>query len=119
MVPLTERRCRPCDGGVAPLSFVDAAALKNQLSESWLLVDSGRLEKEYKFKNFRRALDFTNRIGEIAEQEGHHPDIYLAWGKVRLILWTHAADGLTENDFIFAAKSDMAFDAMTRKAAFG
>jgi 4a-hydroxytetrahydrobiopterin dehydratase len=64
------------------------------------------LEKEYKFKNFREALDFTNRVGELAEEQGHHPDIYLAWGKVRLTVWTHKIDGLSESDFVLAAKAD-------------
>ena len=61
---------------------------------------------EYKFKNFRQALDFTNRVGELAEEQGHHPDIYLSWGRVKLKIWTHKINGLTESDFIFAAKVD-------------
>ena len=64
------------------------------------------LEKEYEFADFRQALDFTNRVGELAETQGHHPDIYLAWGRVRLTIWTHKIDGLTESDFILAAKAD-------------
>ncbi|MGA8018147.1 MAG: 4a-hydroxytetrahydrobiopterin dehydratase [Desulfobacterales bacterium] len=62
--------------------------------------------REYKFKNFRQALDFTNRVGELAEEQGHHPDIYLSWGRVKLKIWTHKINGLTESDFIFAAKVD-------------
>jgi len=89
------------------------------LSGDWLLVEGSRLEKEYKFKNFRRALEFVNRVGEIAEREGHHPDVYLSWGKVRLSLWTHVAAGLTENDFILAAKSDRAFEEMAKRAMSG
>jgi 4a-hydroxytetrahydrobiopterin dehydratase len=65
------------------------------------------LEKEYKFKDFRQALDFTNKVGELAESQGHHPDIHLAWGKVKLSIWTHKIDGLTESDFVFAAKADL------------
>jgi 4a-hydroxytetrahydrobiopterin dehydratase len=64
------------------------------------------LEKDYRFKNFREALEFTKRVGEMAETQGHHPDIYLAWGKVRITVWTHKIDGLTESDFVFAAKAD-------------
>jgi 4a-hydroxytetrahydrobiopterin dehydratase len=84
------------------------AGLAAELGEAWKVVDEHHLRKTYKFKNFREALQFTNRVGEIAEAEGHHPDIYLAWGKVRLEVWTHKVDGLTENDFIFAAKADAA-----------
>ena len=69
------------------------------------MVDEHHLERELRFKDFRAALDFTVRVGELAEQQGHHPDIYLAWGKVKLTIWTHKIDGLTESDFIFAAKA--------------
>ena len=71
-----------------------------------MVIDEHHLEKKYKFSNFRQALAFTNQVGELAETEGHHPDIYLAWGKVKLTVWTHKIDGLTESDFIFAAKVD-------------
>lgn len=70
------------------------------------MVDEHHLEKTYPFKDFREALAFTNRVGELAENQGHHPDIYLAWGKVQLKIWTHKIDGLTESDFVFAAKAD-------------
>ncbi len=70
------------------------------------MVDEHHLEKEYAFDDFRHALDFTNRVGELAERQGHHPDVYLAWGKVKLTLWTHKIDGLTESDFVFAAKAE-------------
>jgi 4a-hydroxytetrahydrobiopterin dehydratase len=74
-------------------------------------VDEHHLEKEYKFRNFQEALDFTNHVGELAERQNHHPDIYLAWGKVRLTIWTHKIDGLTESDFVFAAKADQCLPA--------
>lgn len=70
-------------------------------------MDEHHLEKEYRFRNFQEALDFTNKVGAIAQEEGHHPDIYLAWGLVKLSLWTHKIDGLSENDFILAAKCDL------------
>jgi 4a-hydroxytetrahydrobiopterin dehydratase len=70
------------------------------------VIGEHHLEKEYRFKDFRSALAFTNGVGELAEAQGHHPDIYLAWGKVRITVWTHKIDGLTESDFIFAAKTD-------------
>jgi 4a-hydroxytetrahydrobiopterin dehydratase len=76
------------------------------LGGGWKAVAGHHLEKEYSFADFKQALDFTNKIGEIAEHQGHHPDIYLAWGKVRLTIWTHKIDGLTESDFILAAKAD-------------
>lgn len=78
------------------------------LGNDWRLVDQHHLEKEYRFRNFRDALEFTNRVGELAEQQGHHPDIHLAWGMVKLQVWTHKINGLTESDFVFAAKADQA-----------
>ncbi len=80
--------------------------LLEKLGNRWQVVDEHHLEKEYKFKDFRQALDFTNKVGELAEAQGHHPDIYLAWGRVKLTVWTHKIDGLTESDFVFAAKAD-------------
>lgn len=76
------------------------------LDGGWQVVDDHQLEKEYTFKNFREALDFTNRVGELAESVGHHPDILLAWGRVKLTIWTHKIDGLFSADFVFAAKAD-------------
>jgi len=80
------------------------------LGGNWRAVDDHHLENEYRFKNFRQALDFTNRVGELAEDVGHHPDIYLAWGKVKLTVWTHKIDGLHQADFVFAAKADRALE---------
>jgi len=76
------------------------------LGNGWQVVDNHHLEKEYKFKDFRQALDFTYLMGEMAEQQGHHPDIFLSWGKVRLAIWTHVIKGITESDFILANKAD-------------
>jgi 4a-hydroxytetrahydrobiopterin dehydratase len=76
------------------------------LGGEWQVVDDHHLEKEYRFKDFREALDFTNRVGELAESVAHHPDILLAWGRVKLTVWTHKIDGLHEADFVFAAKAD-------------
>ena len=106
MSELSEKECVPCKGGVPPLQGPELAALLEQLGGGWKAVDEHHLEKEYKFKNFREALDYTNKVGELAEAQGHHPDILLMWGKVRLTIWTHKIDGLTESDFIFAAKAD-------------
>ena len=104
--PLAGRECIPCRGGVPPLKGEPLRTLAEQLGAGWQVVDEHHLEKEYRFKDFRAALEFTNRVGELAERVGHHPDIHLAWGKVKLVVWTHKIDGLAEADFVFAAKVD-------------
>lgn len=106
MSKLATRKCVPCKGNVPPLKGEELEALEKQLHSDWKVVDGHHLERELKVDDFRAALELTNQVGELAEQEGHHPDIYLAWGKVRLEVWTHKIDGLTESDFIFAAKVD-------------
>jgi 4a-hydroxytetrahydrobiopterin dehydratase len=103
---LAKLECVPCKGGVPPLKGVGIDDLLAKLGGDWRVVDEHHLEKEYRFKNFRQALDYTNRVGELAEAVGHHPDICLAWGKVQLTIWTHKIGGLSESDFIFAAKAD-------------
>src|SRR5512135_1813814 len=103
---LAQKQCTACQGGVPPLRGNELARLAEELGGVWRVVAERQLEKEYRFKNFREALDFTNKVGELAEAQGHHPDIYLAWGKVKLTIWTHKIDGLTESDFVLAAKAD-------------
>lgn len=103
---LTKKSCVPCKGGVPPLKGETLATLFNQLKKGWQVVDEHHLEKTYLFRDFKEALAFTNKVGELAEREGHHPDIYLAYGKVKISLWTHKIDGLSESDFILAAKCD-------------
>ena len=103
---LAEKECVPCKGGLPPLKGSDLTRLASQLKGGWQVVNEHHLEREFKFNNFRDALAFTNKVGELAEAQGHHPDIYLAWGKVKITLWTHKIDGLTESDFIMAAKLD-------------
>jgi 4a-hydroxytetrahydrobiopterin dehydratase len=105
---LAEKTCKPCQGGEKPLQGEALRTFQKQLGEGWNVVDEHHLQKDYRFGDFREALDFTNRIGAMAEEQGHHPDIYLAWGQVQLKVWTHKIDGLTESDFIFAAKADEA-----------
>ncbi len=105
---LAAKNCVPCRGGVPPLKGEEMRRLLEQLGNDWTVVDDHHLEKNYKFKDFAEALGFTNRIGAIAEEQGHHPDIYLAWGKVGVTIWTHKINGLTESDFVFAAKCDEA-----------
>jgi 4a-hydroxytetrahydrobiopterin dehydratase len=106
MNALAKKQCVPCKGGVAPLKGKDLKKLAGELKGGWRIVKEHQLEKEYKFDNFREALAFTNRVGELAESQNHHPDIYLAWGKVKLTLSTHKIKGLSESDFILAAKAD-------------
>ena len=103
---LAKKECVPCKGGIPPLKGDELQSLLEKLGNHWKVVQEHHLEKEYKFDNFKQALNFTNKVGEFAETIGHHPDIYLAWGKVNLTIWTHKVDGLTENDFIYAAKAD-------------
>src|SRR5262245_31295288 len=101
---LAKKQCVPCRGGVPPLK---GAALRNclkGLGRQWKAVKSHHLEKEFKFKDLVRALAFTNRVGALAEAQNHHPDLYLAWGQVKVTIWTHKIDGLTESDFVLAAK---------------
>ena len=107
MSELSSKQCVPCRGGVPPLKGPELAALQGQLSAGWTVVDGHHLEKEYRFQDFREALDFTNKIGEMAEEQDHHPDILLTWGAVKVTIWTHKIDGLTESDFIFSAKADV------------
>jgi len=104
MSELSEKECVPCKGVVPPLKGQALAELQRKLGGGWNVVNEHHLEKEFTFKDFREALAFTNRLGDLAEEQGHHPDIYLAWGKVRVTIWTHKIDGLTESDFVMAAK---------------
>jgi 4a-hydroxytetrahydrobiopterin dehydratase len=106
MSDLAQKQCVACKGGVPPLAGNNLARLRQQLNAGWRVVKEHHLEREFQFPDFRQALVFTNRVGQLAEEQNHHPDIYLAWGKVKLTLWTHKIDGLTESDFIFAAKVD-------------
>lgn len=106
---LSKKRCVPCRGEIPPLKGEPLTKLYGYLDENWKIINEHHLEREFLFQNFREALVFTNKIGEIAEQEGHHPDIFLSYGKVKVLLWTHKIDGLSESDFILAAKYDMLF----------
>lgn len=106
---LANRKCVPCRIGVPPLKGEDLRRLLDELGSGWEAIRDHHLEKTYKCRNFREALDFTNAVGQIAEEEGHHPEVTLAWGRVTLRIWTHKIDGLTESDFFLAAKADCAF----------
>ncbi len=101
---LAEKECVPCKGGVPPLAGEELQNLQRELNADWKVVDEHHLVKTFEFPDFRQALDFTVQVGELAEEQGHHPDLYLSWGQVRVEIWTHKIDGLTESDFVLAAK---------------
>lgn len=105
---LAQKNCRPCDGGITPLSPEEVNQLLKGL-RGWSLNDR-QIVRDFSFKSFVEGLAFVNKVGEIAEREGHHPDIFIhQYNKVRVTLWTHVVSGLTENDFILAAKIDALF----------
>jgi len=102
---LADKRCTPCEGGTPPLTAEQVKPLLAQL-DGWKVEEGKKLTKSFRFDNFVQAVDFVNAITPVAETEGHHPDLYVRWGEVRVYLWTHAIDGLSENDFILASKID-------------
>jgi 4a-hydroxytetrahydrobiopterin dehydratase len=102
---LSDKTCVPCRGGVAPLTAVEIAPLAAQI-DRWTVAHDHHIEKDFTFPDFAGALAFVNAVGAIAEAQGHHPDVTLSWGKVGVKIWTHKIDGLTESDFILAAKID-------------
>lgn len=103
---LADRKCVPCRGGTPPLTPEQYAPLLAQLREGWTIEDGRKLMKSFRFKNFVQAVEFVNAITAVAEAEGHHPDLYVRWGETRVYLWTHKIDGLSESDFVMAAKID-------------
>jgi 4a-hydroxytetrahydrobiopterin dehydratase len=105
MSELAEKQCVPCRGGVPPLTRDQIDALAPEVP-GWRAIDNHHLVRTFTFPNFVTALNFVNQAGAVAEEQGHHPDLYLTWGKVEVKIWTHKIDGLTESDFILAAKLD-------------
>ena len=103
---LTKKKCRPCDGGMKALEPAQARELAAQVPKWKLRKDEPRLWREFTFKDFVRAMKFVNKVADLAEAEGHHPDVHIHYNKVKLVLWTHDLGGLSENDFILAAKID-------------
>lgn len=101
---LVNQKCVPCEGGVKPLTLEEAKPYLDNVKDWKVEEDGKKIERKFKFKDFKEALSFVNRIGEIAEEEGHHPDLELGWGRVCVELSTHAIGGLSVNDFILAAK---------------
>ena len=105
MTELADKQCVPCKGGVPPLRGKELEKFHAGVPK-WTVADEHHLHREFRFPDFKQALEFVNRVGEIAEGQGHHPDILLKWGTVEVTLWTHKINGLTESDFIMAAKID-------------
>ena len=105
MADLASKTCVPCRGGTPPLKGEELHSYSHQLP-NWQVIDEHHITRTFTFPDFQKALDFVNRVGAVAEQQGHHPDIFLTWGKVGITLWTHSVNGLTESDFIMAAKID-------------
>jgi 4a-hydroxytetrahydrobiopterin dehydratase len=110
MSDLAKKNCIPCRGGVPPLSTDEIEPLLKQLGD-WNIIETHHLLKVFPFPDFRTALDFVNKVGQLAEEQDHHPDLFLTWGKVEVKIWTHKIDGLTESDFILASKTDQIYDS--------
>jgi 4a-hydroxytetrahydrobiopterin dehydratase len=108
-IELSDKQCQACQGAVSPLTGSDLTELSQQLKSGWAIVAGKRLGKEYTFKDYEDGVKFTRQVATIAQEENHHPDILLCYGKVRVDVWTHKVDGLTEADFIFAAKTERAY----------
>ena len=105
MTELADKKCVPCRGGTPPLKGKELEAL-HKIVPQWEVVEHHHMTRAFTFPDFKQALDFVNRVGALAEEQGHHPNILLGWGKAQITLWTHKIDGLTESDFIMAAKID-------------
>ena len=117
MSELAAKDCIPCKGGVPPLKGTDLTALQAKLGNGWQVINEHHLEKEYRFKTYAECVAFTNQVAAIAEEQNHHPLIFLSYGRVKVSIWTHKIDGLTESDFIFAAKTEELLTGTTTKSA--
>ena len=114
---LVSRRCEPCRGGIAPLTEAAAEQLRVE-TPGWELAEAGtRLQRRFEFEDFKNAIQFVNRVADVAEEEGHHPDIAIHWNRVDLVLWTHKIGGLHQNDFILAAKIDRLLEEPRRSTS--
>jgi 4a-hydroxytetrahydrobiopterin dehydratase len=103
---LSKKKCKPCEGGVPPLNEKEIAEYRKNISDDWKVIENKKILKEYLFENYRQSIDFVNKVANLAEEEGHHPVMHIFFGRVVIELWTHAIDGLSENDFIMAFKID-------------
>lgn len=101
---LTDKRCTPCEGGTPPLGELEIKNFLGQLRTDWEVINNRKIRRQFKFKDFKTAVAFVNKVADLAESENHHPDIHIYYNRVIIELWTHSIDGLSENDFILAAK---------------
>lgn len=104
MSNLIQKKCVPCEGGAKPLGVEEVKSYMSELKTDWEVLDDKKITREFKFKDFKEAMVFVNKVADITNQEDHHPDISIHYNKVEILLWTHAISGLSENDFIVAAK---------------
>ncbi len=109
---LINKKCKPCEGGIPKLTSSEIKSYSLQLNQPWQVVDDMKISKDFHFKDFLHTIIFVNRVAEIAEIEGHHPVMHVYYSKVQIELWTHAILGLSENDFILAAKTDKIFESL-------
>lgn len=103
---LKKKKCKPCEGGIPRLSDSEIEGYMKQIGDGWKVTSGKKISKEYAFVNYKHTMVFVNRVADLAEEEGHHPDMHVHYGKVIIDLWTHAINGLSENDFILASKID-------------
>ncbi len=103
---LSNKKCVPCEGGVPPLTPAEVSELKKSISAGWVVLENKKIQKEFSFVNFKHTMEFVNSVADLAEEQGHHPDMQVHYGKVIVEFWTHAINGLSENDFIMAARID-------------
>ncbi len=106
MIHLSDKKCVACEGGVPSLNEAEVKSYLSQAKEGWEVLENKKIQKEFKFTDFKKAMEFVNKIAVMAEEEGHHPDIHIFYNIVKIELWTHAINGLSDNDFILAAKID-------------
>ena len=103
---LSKKKCIPCEGGIPPLTEIEISEYKKQISDGWQVTDNIKISKEFFFVSYRHTIEFVDKVADLAEAEGHHPVLHVYFGRVVAELWTHSINGLTENDFILAAKID-------------
>jgi 4a-hydroxytetrahydrobiopterin dehydratase len=103
---LTDKVCVACEGGIPPMTESEIIKLRPQLDQDWQVIENKKIKREFRFEDYKKTFEFVSKVAELAEQEGHHPTIEFTWGKATITLWTHAINGLSENDFILAAKID-------------
>ncbi|HXH19692.1 MAG TPA: 4a-hydroxytetrahydrobiopterin dehydratase [Chitinophagales bacterium] len=111
---LTQKKCIPCEKGTTPFNETEIKAYARKLRAKWDVEDGKKIKRKFKFTDFRETIAFVNRIAEVAEEERHHPDLFITWNILEVTLWTHAIGGLSENDFILAAKIDELYERIPR-----